>query len=381
MTSGQRLSICMISDDFIPAATGVGTHLQQVSAFLAARGHRILVITTRRPGQPTWEEWNGVQIRRVATVKVFGFFQGVPLERTIEKLLRDFKPDLVHFHYLGVMMLRAMRVADHLGLRKVYTYHMTEDHLTQPLPMKPFRRLIARLIVRLCNRVNLVITVARTTADQLPARGITTPIHYISNPVGFRDAESAEVLPSADSFKVLFVGRLNPEKNVPLLLHGFANLLKHVPGARLWIAGEGTQKGALEQLCEELDIATHVEFLGFLSHSVLARYYASCDVFVLPSFVETQGLVAMEAMRFAKPIIVARSVVSATELVDEGINGYIVDERSPEALAAKMLALAGDADVRRRMGAAGREKSDEFSPDRVIPALEAEYERVLSRPA
>lgn len=379
MTSGQRLSICMISDDFVPAATGVGTHLQQISAFLAARGHRILVITTRRPGQPTSEEWNGVQIWRAATLKVFGFFQGVPLERTIEKLLRDFKPDLVHFHYLGLMMLRAMRVADQLGLKKVYTYHMTEDHLTQPLPMKPFRRLIASQIVRLCNRVDLVITVAQTTADQLPSRGIAAPIRYISNPVGFRDAESVDVLQSVDGFKVLFVGRLNPEKNIPLLLHGFSNLLKRVPDARLWIAGEGTQKGALEQLCVKLGITTHVDFLGFLNHAMLARYYASCDVFVLPSFVETQGLVAMEAMRFGKPIIVARSVVSATELVDEGLNGYIVDERSPEALTAKMLALAGNADLRLRMGAAGRKKSDEFSPDRVIPALEAAYERVLGR--
>lgn len=377
MISGAQLSICMVSDDFLPSATGVGTHLQHVATYLAKRGHRLLIITTRRPGQPASEVWNGVDVRRMSTVKVFGFFQGVPLERTIEKIIREFQPNLIHFHYLGLMMLRAMRVAERLRLPIVYTYHMTEDHLTQPVPMRPFRSLIARQIIKICNRADLVISVSRANLTLLPPRGIATPIRYISNPVGFRETTSVESVPVESSFAVMFAGRLNPEKNIPLLLRAFSKLLEKVPGAILWVAGEGAQRGMLEQMCADLKISKNVRFLGFLHHDQLSRYYAACDVFVLPSLVETQGLVAMEAMRFSKPLIVARSVVTAEELVDDGVSGYIVDERSPEELAARLFKLASAPDLREKMGQLGRTKSDEYNPDVVIPALEEAYASVL----
>lgn len=381
MTSSQRLAICMVSDDFMPAATGVGTHLQQVTAFLTARGHRILVITTRRPGQPESEEWMGVTIKRMPTLKVFGFYQGLPSKARLAQVIDAFRPDIVHFHYLSSMMLKGMLIAEGRSLPIVYTYHMTEDHLTQPLPMRPLRPWIAREIVRLCNRADVVITVSGANLELLPKRGISTPLRFISNPVIFEDTDKVEPVRSGAAFTVMFAGRLNPEKNVPLLLRAFALLLNSLPDVVLWIAGEGTQRAPLEQLSRNLGLGEKVRFLGFLNHEALSGYYAGCDVFVLPSFVETQGLVAMEAMRFGKPLIVARSVISARELVDEDVNGYIVDERSPRELADRLLRLASDPILRDRLGGQGRLKSAQFSPDVVIPMLEQTYREVLSRPS
>ena len=62
MESKAGISICMLSDDFLPAATGVGTHLQEVSKLLAKSGNRIAIITSRRPGQPEFESWEGVLV-------------------------------------------------------------------------------------------------------------------------------------------------------------------------------------------------------------------------------------------------------------------------------------------------------------------------------
>jgi len=83
-----------------------------------------------------------------------------------------------------------------------------------------------------------------------------------------------------------------------------------------------------------------VRFLGFLDHATLARHYAACDVFVLPSFVETQGLVAMEAMWFGKPVLVSSSIVSALELLGDTGAGNLIDPGDPGALGRKLESIA-----------------------------------------
>ena len=371
------ISICMLSDDFLPAATGVGTHLQEVSKLLTLAGHRVTIITTRRPGEPAEEIWGGVRVFRVFTLKMFGFYQALPSSAELRRIFSEIQPDIIHHHYLGLMLMRAMKLAETLRLPQVYTYHMTEDHLTQPLPMRPFRKLIAKKIVSVCNRANLVISVSQGIAEQLPGKGIHTPVRYISNPVSFPDDVTVEAASRDAAFAVLFAGRLNPEKNIPFLLRGFAILTRQIPDSILWIAGHGSQKDQLLSHAKELGIGDKVHFLGFLGHDQLSRYYAACDVFVLPSLVETQGLVAMEAMWFGKPILVADSVISARELVDQGNNGYIVDHESDASLAERLVELATQPDLRARMGQAGRMKTLGYRPPVILEALQSAYREVL----
>lgn len=378
MMPAKALSICMLSDDFLPGATGVGTHLQVIARHLAQRGHHISIITTRRPGEPGTEVWHGVRVFRVATVKAFGFYQAMASTHTLERILDEVKPDIVHHHYLGLMVLRAIKLCKKLGLPQIYTYHMTEDHLTQPLPMRPFRSLIARKIVSVCNSVDLVISVSKNLADQLPGKGIRTPVRFISNPVDFVDPLAVLPMPRPAGFVVMFAGRLNPEKNIPFLLRSFALMQKNLPQAELWIAGSGSDLESLQRLCETLRIAGKVKFLGFLTHDLLARYYQACDVFVLPSWVETQGLVAMEAMWFGKPVVVARSVISATELVEVGVNGDIVDPDDDVGLADVLIRYAADADMCARLGNAGALKTQSFRADTVIDLLQGTCELLLS---
>lgn len=376
--SQLALSICMLSDDFLPGATGVGTHLQVISRHLAQRGHRVSIITTRRAGEPARQDWHGVQVYRVATVRLFGFYQAVPSMRELRRILGQIRPDIVHHHYLGLMVVRAIKLCHQLGLPQIYTYHMTEDHLTQPLPMRPFRRLIVRQIVSVCNAVDLVISVSKNLAGQLPAKGIHVPVRFISNPVDFVDPAGVEPMPRKSGYVVMFAGRLNPEKNIPFLLRGFALLQQKLPDAELWVAGAGSDLESLRRQSLELGIGDKVKFLGFLTHDLLARYYKACDVFVLPSWVETQGLVAMEAMWFGKPIVVARSVISATELVDVGINGDIVDPGDDAGLAAILLQYSLDPGLRANFGAAGVHKTSQFRADKVIDLLESTYQSVIA---
>lgn len=382
MTSRPSLSICMISDDFLPAATGVGTHLQALCPVLVELGHRISVVTTRRRGEPEHEQWRGVEVYRVTSLKVFGFHQALPSGSTLSSLLDRLRPDIVHLHYLGYMCLLAVRACVRRRLPRVYTYHMTEDHLTQPRVLRPLRRFIAGRIVALCNAMDLVISVSQRLALQLPGKGIRVPVLTISNPVRFPTIESDPAVTGADGrgpFTVMFAGRLDPEKNLPLLISAFAQLVSQVPGSILWIAGSGGQRAALQRLCDDLGVAASVQFLGHLDEAQLSRRYADCDVFVLPSLVETQGLVAMEAMWFGKPIIVADSVVSATELVREGENGFIVDSRQDAPLVQRLRELSADPERRRAMGRSGQIQARQYQPETVAKALSEAYASTLHR--
>jgi 1,2-diacylglycerol 3-alpha-glucosyltransferase len=238
---GGKPNICMICDDFLPAFTGVGVHVQSICQALAQRGYRVVVIAARRPGRAHEEMWEGVKICRVFSLKVYGYYQALPAPSTIRRILTENNITLIHHHYLGLSMQRAERVGASMNLRQFYTYHMTPELITDPWPLRPYRGIIARKLKQFCNRMNLVIVPSEKLGIQLTARGVHAPIRYITNPVPFGETKDFVPAPRESGFTVIYVGRLSPEKNIPYLLTAFAKLLTKLPDATLWIAGQGSQ--------------------------------------------------------------------------------------------------------------------------------------------
>jgi glycosyltransferase involved in cell wall biosynthesis len=155
-----------------------------------------------------------------------------------------------------------------------------------------------------------------------------------------------------DGFLALFVGRLEREKGVAMLAEAWRRA--DLEGAVLGVAGAGS----------ETPPGTH---LGHVASADLPALYAAADVLVLPSirtatFTEPWGLVVNEAMHQATPVIASDAVgAAAGGLVRDGRNGIVVPERDPAALATALRALAGDADLRARLGAAAREDVSEYT--------------------
>jgi glycosyltransferase involved in cell wall biosynthesis len=371
----------MISDDFLPAMTGVGTHLKLIAPELVRRGHRVSIITSRRKGEAALEHWEGVTIYRLFTIKVYGFYLALPSQSAVRAILNIVKPDIVHHHYVGFMMRQVCAVAESLNLPQVSTFHISAEILTAPLTLRPLRGLAQRMIVHFNNRFDLVIAPSQNLAKQITSEGIRTPVRFITNPVVFGDSTNVVPADRTPDFTVLNAGRLAPEKNVVYLLKAFAALQKDVPGSVLWVAGTGPEYPALKSWCDQLGITGQVKFLGFLDHPTLARYYAACDVFVSPSLMETQGLVVMEAMWFSRPVIVTSAIVSATELVANAVNGYIVDPDVVDDLTKRLVTLVRDPKIRSEMGIASRLRADAYRPEPVVDALEASYRDVLQQRA
>lgn len=380
MDATDRLSVCMTTDDLLPAMTGVGVHVQQIARGLAARGHGVSVITSRRPGQPETEVWHGVRIHRCWTVKVMGFYQAMPSSAVLARILAQESPDVLHHHYLGMLMHRAVAVGGHQGLPQVSTYHFSDEVLTQPWLLRPLRGLIRRRIAADCNRCAELVTVSQAMAGRLPGKGIEVPIRHIPNPIPLERFPEADRAPRrSGGFTVLYAGRLATEKNLPLLIDAFARLARTTPDARLWLAGDGPLRAELERRVASSGASSAVEFLGHLDAEALVRRYAASDVFVLPSVMEMLSLVAIEAMWFGRPLMVTDRIVSARELVEHGVNGYVVDARDPADLAARLEALAGDPELRAAMGAAARLRAEAYREGPVLDALEALYRSLAAR--
>jgi glycosyltransferase involved in cell wall biosynthesis len=367
----------MISDDFLPGATGVGIHIQCIARELTRRGARVSVITSRRKGEPAFEVWNEVKVYRTFTVKIYGFYQALPSRSTVKNILKENDIDIIHYHYLGMLLMRTYKAAKPLKARHIYTYHMAVEHLTQPMLMKPFHKLFFNLHVDYCNRFDLILAPSRGLAGQIKEFGIQTPVRFLNNPIVIDSSGDTGTKHDHEKFIVLYAGRLGPEKNLPYLFKAFALLIQKHRESELWIAGEGPMKSRLVMMSREMAIEDSVKFLGFIKHADLPQYYTAADVFVLPSVLETQGMVVAEAMHFAKPVIVTDRIVSARELVDEGKNGFIVNADSIADLEEKLLLLSRSAELRDKMGRHSLQKSESYSPEKVVDQLEQYYFSII----
>ncbi|NOT79907.1 MAG: glycosyltransferase [Bacteriovoracaceae bacterium] len=377
------MKILFVSDDFLPAVTGVGIHTQQLAKELVRQGHQVTVLTSAGLNftmTSKTEYWFQVKIFRTRTIVVAAFPQALPLPFEISLFLKKEKPDLIHYHYLSILAAMTSRIAKKEKIPELMTYHFSPDVLTEPWFMRPFRNFVRYLALNFSNKMSTIISPSIGIKKYLEKNGHTSPVLHITNPIPFdlSHVDSSAKIKSPN-FTVLYAGRLAIEKNVTFLLMGFKELLNSSPDAILWLAGAGPLEHQLKILCEELGIKNNVKFLGHLNHQELIHYYQNCDVFVLPSLLETLSLVAIEAMSLAKPLIVTDKIISAMELVEHEVNGYIVNSESTSELASRLSELATNPQLLKKMSEASLNHSKNFDLKIVMKKMLDTYQQVINQ--
>ena len=195
-------------------------------------------------------------------------------------------------------------------------------------------------------------------------------VHYGIEPYGVPRAYAPDVP------RLLCVGRLIPIKGHIVLLRAFAQARRQVPSLRLDIAGRGPLEPALRALVKELGIQDGVRFLGYVAP--IQRAIEDAAAVVVPSMGEGFGMVALEAMERARPVIAAE-IGGLGELVEDGVTGYLVPPGEAEPLADAIVALASDLPRAAELGEAGRRRVlEEFLQDRCTDRTEALYRQALN---
>lgn len=187
--------------------------------------------------------------------------------------------------------------------------------------------------------------------------------------------------PTADSdderHRVLFVGRLDAEKNVHELLRALPFLSGKLP-VTAEIVGDGSCRRSLEALARELGVHDRVTFHGLVSDQEVLDAYARCDVFCMPGTAELQSLVTMEAMAAGKPVVAA-DAMALPHLVHPGRNGLLYPPGDIRALASALTSVLSDTDGRTRMGEASREIVAHHDIGRTLDTFESLYREAAGR--
>lgn len=175
-------------------------------------------------------------------------------------------------------------------------------------------------------------------------------IHCGVDPVLF-----TPVIHQEKATRLLYIGRLAATKGLPILLESLAQLQSTYPDLCLTVIGDGLERDRLQTLTQDLNLENQVKFVGYQSQKSVRNYLQKTDIFVMSSFAEGVPVVLMEAMAAGVPVI-ATQIAGVSELVEDGVSGYLVPPSNSIILAEKLEKLILDPDLRAKFGLAGREK-------------------------
>jgi len=278
----------------------------------------------------------------------------------------------------GPMGLTALGVARLLRIPIWGTYHTALPQYTQYLTGDvAMEEMMWKYIIWFYNQMDLVFVPSDSTAEELHQKGID-PRKIRLFPRGvdverFHPAKRNGVLEKCyqikEGVKLLYVGRISKEKNLPLLAKVFKTLLSSHPELKLIVVGDGPYLTEMRRVLA----GPACVFTGYLAGEELAQVYASCDLFVFPSTTDTFGNVVLEAQASGLPVVVTDSG-GPQENVINGETGVIVPGDDEEGLCNAINLLLADPDRLRKMGRAARNHVEQRSFEAAFQASWKMYE-------
>lgn len=359
----------MVSWEYPPKVIGgLGRHVSALCDAFRDEGVEVTLVTNSNEGDE--RERHGT----LHVVRVREYFpppltfaesvaQGnVALSQGIMAVLQEQGPfDVIHAHdWLTAYAARAAKHATNLPL--VSTIHATEWGRNGGLYTDEQRHIsdiewwlaFESWRVICCSQAmhGELQRIFQVPADKL--RIIPNGVHVPDTPADTPKAPRHSATQHAsDEKRLFFVGRLVHEKGVDLLLHAFSRVLHHFPKARLDIAGRGPQEGALQEFARKLGIDTHVHFLGYISDEERNRLYQNAHAAVVPSRYEPFGIVALEAMAYGAPVVVA-GTGGLAEVVEHQQTGLVFAPGDADALAEQLVALLSSPRTGERLAESAR---------------------------
>lgn len=402
------MKIVVATAVYYPMINGVAVFSHNLAVGLAMRGHEVLVLCPSQTGKNYTRTIDGVKTVYLKSVqaKVYpdqihdvpakkkilgkewprllykhGFRISVFPQKEIKKALGDFKPDVVHVQVSDPIGLSVVSYARKHEIPVVTTEHNQPDVITDPLGMpnfikKPADALLTAYLVNRQSKSDYVTMPTKLAIQKfLGEKELGVPMEAVSNGVDLSCFKPGKV--DAKFYKkynipvnrpiVLYVGRVDPEKKVGLVVEAFVAALKKVPDAVLVVVGDGVDRLNLEAKVQELGIADSVRFLGRVIVPDLYDLYKLGDVFVTASTIETQGIVLIEAAATGLPLV-AVNAGAVAEVCLSNKNGFLVEPGDVKAISNSIVTILKDDKLR-----------GEFSQNSIKIAHEHDFDKTLDK--
>lgn len=383
----MRIILCC--ETFYPKVDGAVRMVSIMADHLKERGHEVLILApnlTEPPAEPV-TEYNGMPVITFNGPKWLWYpeFIYVFPNIKIHKAIKEFQPDIIHLFHPTSVGMWSLLLAKFMRIPTVATFHID---IARALSSLGVPSLLVRLFIPpldfltwlMFSLADARFATSHKIQDMLHQLGVSNVGIWrrgvnqdFFNPKHFSQ-EMRDKLTNGDSNSkiLIYVGRLSGEKSVGDL----RPILNHVPNISLVIVGDGTERERLEALFS----GTKAIFTGHISGLELSQVYASADLFVFPSSMETFGLVVLEAM-VAKLPVVATRVGGIPNVITEGVNGYTVEVGDTDAMVDAVKKTLDDEDHRQMMAQNAYDYASQLSWETVNDEMIENYKRVIQSKA
>jgi phosphatidylinositol alpha-mannosyltransferase len=372
------MRIGIVTEYYRPWPGGISEHVHHEAEELAVRGHDVKVITG--PATGGWRD-EGPEVLRLGFE--YTFTSNGALSRMVlgsyllnfRRLLRRHDFDVVHVHapmdpFLGIAALYSAECAT------VGTFHANfEPSFLWETLFRRLRSVTLPAWKRMHARIAVAEEARRSIAHYFPGE-------YEVIPNGVDTARFHPDVPVLDDLddgrpKILFVGRADPRKGLALLLRAFADIRPAIDGLQLVVVGARADEVESDLAHLEPEARSNIRFAGYASPEDMASYYASCDVFCSPATgQESQGIVLLEAMAAGRPPV-AFAIPGYRDVVTHGVDGWLIDELSADALADGLRRVLRNRVEVARVGEAGRKTALGYSWPKVVQRIERVFETAV----
>ncbi len=359
------MKIVIGSESFAPNISGVAVATEVLASNLAREKHEVYVFAPSEKFKSHYDaKFKEFKVFRVKSVrnpfrKNFRF--AVFASKDIFNELKKISPDLVHLQDPTAICGSIKKYADSKNIPVVITNHFSLSYILSYLRfLRPVqaqvKRLIISYIVRFYNSCRLVICPTETVRKDLLKMGVKTETVAISNGIDlerfFPDFDPADIktklhLPVNDL--VLYVGRVDKDKSLDVLVKAIPLVLKEC-NAHFVIAGAGDWQERIKEQVKELNIQNSITFLGWIDNKStdLIELYKAAKLFVIPSTIETQSIVTLEALASGLPVVAANAG-ALPELVEPDRNGYLFPPGNFKEMAKDIIDILKDKEKQSRM--------------------------------
>ena len=392
MTTRKKLNIAMVCDPIGNNKSGVVISTIRFSKLLKERGHHVIFIGARSAEHKDHSHHNEVKAYRFRSLPVpksGGWNLAFPTIKELKKIFLEEKIDVVHIILPMSGAIVAIKAAKTLGIKIVAHSHSQPENLFMDTPkiIQPaLSNIWNKWLTWVYGKSEILIypsEMARTLLEKLNNKN--HPSVVISNGIDLKEFKPMMIGDFYERFnippekiKLLFVGRLFPEKSIDTLIKAAPYIIKKYPDIHVMLVGAGHQRLKLEKLARSLGVDKYITFLGLVSEEDKVLAYNVCDIFVLPSLAELEGMVVLEAMACGKPIIVADAKMSASRYFVDG-NGFLFKAKNPEDLARQALKLITDIDLRKKMGEKSLQNVQKYDIHKSAELLEEVYYSALKK--
>lgn len=359
------MKILIASDLHYPTINGVATFSRNLARGLADRGHEVLVIAPSQTGKKSKEvDGNHVIVRTVSVP--FPFYQNFRISlnpmKEVKQIIDEFDPDVIHIQMLMWIGQAAMKYGNKLGIPIVTTNHAMPENLMDNMRMlapvsRPINYILKAYGARFHSKADFVTMPTQSAIEMFNAGDkIDIPMEAVSNGIDlsrFTPGTAPDELYKKfnlpkDKPIVSYIGRLDAEKHLPVLLRAFVEVHSALPEVHLLIVGDGTERPALVHLAKELHIADNVTFTGRVSDEELEQLHRVGTVFCMPSPAELQSIATLEAMASGQPVV-AVDAGALKELCQDQRNGYLCEQDDDAMIADGLITILSDKKLREKM--------------------------------